>query len=64
MEQVMLRKDFLISEFQSIPNQIGVDDVIEKILLMSKIQKGINDIDNNNTKTHQEVEVYLNKWLK
>ena len=64
MEQVMLRKYFLISEFQSITNQIGVDDVIEKILLMSKIQKGINDIDNNNTKTHQEVEVYLNKWLK
>lgn len=64
MERVMLKKDFLISEFQGIQDKISVDEVIEKVLLMSKIQKGLNDIDNNNTKTSQEAEVYLTKWLK
>ena len=48
----------------SLPDITSVEEVMEKLYLFAKIEKGIDQADKGLTLSHMEVKEKLEKWLK
>ena len=48
---------------KTLPENTSVEEVMEKLYLFSKIEKGIQQGDEGNVLSHMEVKERLNKWL-
>jgi predicted transcriptional regulator len=60
----MLTKEKLHFTIDQLPDNLTIDQVIEEIILLDKIEQGINDADEGRVFTTDEVKDKLNKWLK
>jgi predicted transcriptional regulator len=60
----MLTKTHLISTFDKLPENLTIDQVIEHIIFVGKVQKGLEDSENGRVFTTDEAREKLNKWLK
>ena len=56
----MLTKDKLQKTIDGLPDKFTLDEVIEEIVLLDKIEKGLDDIKNGNTLTTDELKKRLN----
>lgn len=48
----------------TMPDNFTVDQVIEEIILIDKIEQGIKDANEGRVYTTEQVKEKLNKWLK
>jgi len=46
-----------------LPDNITIDELINRIILLDKIEQGLDDVEKGNVYTTEEVENKLNKWL-
>jgi predicted transcriptional regulator len=60
----MLTKDKIIKSIDSLPDNLTVDQVIDRIIMLDKIEQGLKDVETGNVYTTEEVKAKLNKWLK
>jgi predicted transcriptional regulator len=60
----MITKTKLISSFDNLPENLTIDQVIDHIILVEKVQKGISDSENGRINTKEEAKEKLSKWLK
>jgi predicted transcriptional regulator len=60
----MLTKDKIIKSINSLPDNLTVDQVIDRIIMLDKIEQGLKDVESGNLYTTEEVKTKLNKWLK
>lgn len=59
----MLTKKKLISALQSLPEKFSIEDVIDRIVLLQKIEIGPEQLKTDKTKTISEAKTELKKWL-
>ncbi|MCE7059629.1 hypothetical protein [Dyadobacter sp. CY343] len=57
-------KDTLLNSLKMMPDQIEVEEVIEQIILLSKIERSRRQLDNGESYTHDEVKSTYKKWLE
>jgi len=60
----MLTKEKIIKSFDTLPDNLTIDQVIDRVIMLDKIEQGLKDVENGNVFTTEEVKVKLNKWLK
>lgn len=48
---------------KTLPEITSIEEVMEKLYLYSKIEKGIQQADEGNVISHEDVKKKLNKWL-
>jgi predicted transcriptional regulator len=60
----MITKTHLISTFDKLPEHLTIDQVIDHIIFVEKVQKGLEDSENGRVFTTDEAKKKLNKWLK
>lgn len=60
----MLTKEKIQKTIQSLPDNPELELVIEKLILLDKIDQGIKDADNGDVYTREQVRDELKKWLK
>lgn len=60
----MLAKDKVINTISKFPEQFSLDDVVEKLIILDKIEKGFQDSENNHVLTEEEVDEKIKEWLK
>ena len=60
----MITKTHLLSTFDKLPENLTIDQVIDHIIFVEKVQKGLEDADNGRVYTTEEARKKLNKWLK
>lgn len=60
----MITKTQLISSLEKLPENLTIDQLIDHILFIEKIQKGISDSENGRINTKEEAKQKLSKWLK
>ena len=60
----MIDKSRLISTINDLPDQINLEDLLDRIMLLEKIELGISDIANGNINTSAQAKEKLKKWLK
>jgi hypothetical protein len=60
----MLTKTYLINTFENLPENLTIDQVIDHIVFVEKVQKGLADSANGNVYTKEQAKEKLSKWLK
>jgi predicted transcriptional regulator len=60
----MITKENLIRVINKIPDKFSIDDIIEELVLLSKIEQGLADVESGRVFTDKQVEKKMAKWLK
>jgi len=60
----MLTKEKIKKTIDSLPDGFSIDDVIEKLIVLEKIEKGQDDVKKRKVYTAEEAKIRLKKWLK
>ena len=60
----MITKTQLINSFNNLPENLTVDQVIDHIIFVEKVQSGLDDIANGKVSSKGKARDKLKKWLK
>lgn len=53
-----------MNTLNDLPEVLTVDQIIDHVIFIEKVEKGLADSSNNNVYTKEEVKSKLEKWLK
>ena len=58
-----MKKELAIQTINQLPNEdVSINDIIEALYIRIKIEKGLKDIENGNTITHDELKKEIEQW--
>jgi len=60
----MITKTQLLNSMGDLPENLSVDQMIEHLLLLEKVQAGLEDSKAGRINTKEEAKQKLSKWLK
>ena len=59
-----MKKTTVLDTVNELPAQFELDELLEKLLLVEKIEKGIQQLDSGKVKSHTEVKQAVERWKK
>lgn len=59
-----MKKATIISALSDLPKEINLDDFLERLIVIEKIESGLKDVKEGKTISHDEVKKRMKKWLK
>ncbi len=59
-----MKKDKVLATVAELPNEFELDVLLEKLVFMEKVEKGLNQIEEGKVKTQQEVKDLVQQWRK
>ena len=60
----MISDDKLINNIKDLQNQTVFQDLMDRIMLLHKIENGLEQSNAHQTKTIDQVKIKLKKWFK
>ncbi len=60
----MLTKEKVLSTISKLPESFSLDDLVERMIILEKIEKGRKDSDEGNVISEKELEEKMEEWLK
>jgi hypothetical protein len=60
----MINKAILKAQIDSFPEEFSIDELIERLILIEKIEKGKNQSINRETISESELDEELKKWFE
>jgi predicted transcriptional regulator len=60
----MLTKEKVKKTIERLPDNFTVDQVVEELVVLNKIEEGLKDIEEGRVFTTDQVKQELNAWLK
>ena len=58
----MINKELVYASLNNLPDEFELDELIEKLIFLQKVKKGLNQIGKGKVKTHEEVEQMVARW--
>lgn len=59
-----MKKAQLIETIQDMPEEFSVDELMERLVVLQKIEEGQRQIEAGQSYTEEEAKKKLEKWLK
>lgn len=60
----MTTKQMVMQTVKRLPANASIEDAMEKLLFLAKIEKGIQQADEGKTIPHDRVKERMREWLK
>ena len=60
----MITKTQIIHSLEKLPDNLTIDQVIDHLIFIEKVQNGLDDFENGKINSVEEAKQKLNKWLK
>lgn len=60
----MITKTRLINSLEKLPENLSIDALVDHMVLIEKVQKGLDDVANGKINSKAEAQKKLGKWLK
>ena len=60
----MTTKEKVLRAVQTLPDDASIEDAMERLLLLAKVERGLQQADSGQTLSHDEVTDRGSKWLK
>lgn len=60
----IMKKKTLVETFERLPDEFQLDELIEQLIVLEKIEKGRADGREGKVLTDEEAKQRLSKWLK
>ncbi|MEJ7643720.1 MAG: hypothetical protein WKF87_03940 [Chryseolinea sp.] len=58
-----MKKSVVIDSISNLPDEFSIDEVIERLIILEKIEEGQQQIKEGKINTEEEAKTKLNKWL-
>ena len=58
----LMKKETVIDAMTEMPQEFELDILLEKLIFIEKVEKGLKQIRDGKTKTHEEVKEIVKKW--
>jgi hypothetical protein len=59
-----MNKDKLIATISDMPEDFDLEVLMEKLIFIEKVEKGLEQLDSENTLTHEQVKQRVKEWSK
>jgi hypothetical protein len=59
-----MKKQAVINVLNDFPKEFPLDDLFEKLIVVQKIEEGLDDVKKGKTFSHAQVKKEAKKWLK
>jgi hypothetical protein len=59
----MTTKDKIINGIKDLPDTVNIDDILDQIMLVEKIERGIDQSNKNQVVSDDELDKRIGKWL-
>ena len=59
-----MKRDKAIKTINEFPSEFNLDELIDRLIFIEKVEKGMDQINKGKTKTRQEVKDLAKKWSK
>jgi predicted transcriptional regulator len=59
-----MKKERLLSIISDLPQSFDLEVLMEKLLFIEKVEKGLEQLNSGNTLTHQQVKQRVREWSK
>jgi predicted transcriptional regulator len=60
----MTAKEKMIQALRKLPDDASIEDAMERLLFLSKIERGMEQAEAGQTISHLQVKEKMAKWLK
>ncbi len=60
----MLVKEKVLEAVRSLPDEFSIDDLVERLIVLYKIETGLQQVAEGKTLPTKEAKEKLQKWLK
>lgn len=60
----MLTKTKLLAEINKFPDEFSIDELVERLILIEKIEIGNEQSENNQIVSESEMDYEIKKWFK
>ena len=60
----MTTKELVMKAIEDLPQDASIEDAMEKLYLLYKVEKGIDQADSGKTVSHQDAKERMKEWLK
>ena len=57
-----MKKDQVINTINEFPQEFELDDLLEKLIFTEKVEKGLNQLEQVKTISHEKVKETVRKW--
>jgi hypothetical protein len=58
-----MKKSAVLDVVSKLPDEVSVDEVIERLIIVEKIDKGQQQVKDNKVRSEEQAREKLNKWL-
>lgn len=59
-----ITKEKLQKQIDEFPDEISIDEVIERLIMIEKIETRIQESENNETISEENLKTEMEKWFK
>ncbi|MDB5007950.1 MAG: hypothetical protein JWP45_2343 [Mucilaginibacter sp.] len=59
-----MNKEKLIATINDMPQDFDLEVLMEKLVFIEKVEKGIEQLNSGNTLTHEQVKQRVKQWSK
>lgn len=59
----MLTKELVNSQIKNMPSEFTLDELIERLLVVEKVNQGLKEVDLGKTISEEELDKKLAKWF-
>lgn len=60
----MLTKEKVINTIAKLPETFSLDELVERMIILEKIERGLKDSDEDNVISEEELDKRMKEWLK
>ena len=64
MKENLTPKKAALKLLEKADDKISYEEILYEIHVLQKLERGLNDVENGETKPHNKVEEEMKKWLK
>ena len=57
-----MKRDKAIETIKELPPEFDLDELIERLIFVDKLEKGLKQLDEGKTVPHEEVKKITKKW--
>ena len=58
-----MRKSTVIESINNLPDEFSIDEIIERLIIIEKIEKGRQEVKDGKVNTEDQAKAKLSKWL-
>lgn len=62
MENIMINKQEILEVISQLPDKVNLEEVIEALYVLAKMQQGMKDIEKGQLITHEELKKEVKRW--